>query len=716
MNADSRGAQTLLAQLKNHSQSPMPKITNAPEAILSAWTALEVLAPSTFRRPEELAAGNKKLVAKIAEDKLPWERGEYVQPKQFLYYQVVLGAIRMEPAIKLLAERYGDTRVEKHSQSGNAALAVIMVDRQGHVAGSPAVAVSSFGWGVTTALKGELEDLARWPSVEGQLVVQLEKLLRNITSDDDGNSRPLTRTGLMRAYDELITTLGLSTELVEPPQFAIRSYTSSSKKTPELILLNSFYLDDLASAKDLFAQNKAPINLRRYLGLQRPIQTRDLLRNKEALEKAVSPQNTPLARWPGPDRNPLVLLQQAAVNIAFSETAPTGLVGINGPPGTGKTTLLRDLVAGIVTERARAMAEFDDPEEAFEITGLKLNAGSGSAWIHLYKLDESLKGFEIVVASSNNKAVENISAELPGIDAIAKDSALRYFKTISDSIHEDNTWGLIAAVLGNTQNRSRFKQRFWWTDDKDFKAYLRCVLGSTLSPDCAIRTEQPPTTKDEALERWEAAREQFFEALQQSEEWQQRLENLRNDVLAIPELAQAEKTASQQYSEAVGRVERLLKRDQHLIRDIKSATEELCIHASRKPAFWARLFKTKTARQWNELQSALLALQEKESTLQIAQSAHAQTNQRILKAQEKHDGIVLDSAFFKKNTRDRHLTTPWFPAAAQRARDEVFIAAMALHRAFIDAAARRLKHNLSALMRHFTSQTLPTQEKTGLTS
>jgi hypothetical protein len=42
--------------------------------------------------------------------------------------------------------------------------------------------------------------------------------------------------------------------------------------------------------------------------------------------------------------------------------------------------------------------------------------------------------------------------------------------------------------------------------------------------------------------------------------------------------------------------------------------------------------------------------------------------------------------------------TPWFSPASQRLRDEVFISAMAVHHAFIDAAAKPLRHNLGALM------------------
>ena len=95
-------------------------------------------------------------------------------------------------------------------------------------------------------------------------------------------------------------------------------------------------------------------------------------------------------------------MQQAAVNHINEELQQPGLVAINGPPGTGKTTLLRD-VANVVFQRACVLADFKNPEKAFTHRG-KLRMTSG--FTHLYDLDESLKGFEIVAASNNNKAVE----------------------------------------------------------------------------------------------------------------------------------------------------------------------------------------------------------------------------------------------------------------------------------------------------------------------
>ena len=113
----------------------------------------------------------------------------------------------------------------------------------------------------------------------------------------------------------------------------------------------------MALAQKLVTENRVPQNLRRYLGIEKPRVGGDLLKDKSALTRAVSPGLTPTSRWPAPGRHPLALLQQAAVNLAFDETKSGGLLGINGPPGTGKTTLLRDIVAGVVTARAEAMAK-----------------------------------------------------------------------------------------------------------------------------------------------------------------------------------------------------------------------------------------------------------------------------------------------------------------------------------------------------------------------
>jgi hypothetical protein len=114
----------------------------------------------------------------------------------------------MESAVEVLREHYGDKRIEKPRAIGSTPLAVVILDQLGRLA-SPAVVVSSFGWGVVTALTGELEDLARWPNYESELANRIEKTLQLYTGGEGDDRKPVTRVALTRAFEDLVVTLGL---------------------------------------------------------------------------------------------------------------------------------------------------------------------------------------------------------------------------------------------------------------------------------------------------------------------------------------------------------------------------------------------------------------------------------------------------------------------------------------------------------------------------
>src|SRR4051794_25931037 len=159
------------AAARSAQRGPMPPISDLPTAVLSAWTALEVLSPPSFRRPEDRAGGDRSAVARLDGGRLPWEPpGQKARPNTRLYYQVVLGVIDLDAAVTRLLRVFADARPERPAARGRAVLAVVIVDRHGRpVDQAAATAVSSFGWGVPRALAGDLDGLAGWPVAERTL-------------------------------------------------------------------------------------------------------------------------------------------------------------------------------------------------------------------------------------------------------------------------------------------------------------------------------------------------------------------------------------------------------------------------------------------------------------------------------------------------------------------------------------------------------------------
>jgi energy-coupling factor transporter ATP-binding protein EcfA2 len=696
--------------------APRATIANDPRDILRAWTILEVLSPATFRKPADLAGGDLRRIARFDRG-LPWAGGAKGPPGTRLYFQIVLGSIVMQPAIAALLDRFADTRPERPQARGETPLAVVIVDREGRPIPDSCAVVSSFGWGLPQALGSDPASLGRWAEEEERVRSALHDRL--YCEGKDGKAVPLDTTSIESAFAWLAAEYGLDRTMLHPPTFAVRSTVPfKSSEPPEALLLNSFFLKDLAKADTLVAEKRAPDTLKRYLAMIAPSDRRDLLGDQAAIEAAVAPAGFPSGRWPGPGRHPLALMQQAAVNLATA-LGPGEILAVNGPPGTGKTTLLRDVVAALVTERASAMARFDDPESAFVHSGEKLNLGG--AWIHLYRIDPRLRGFEMLVASSNNKAVENVSAELPAIGAIAEDAAtLRYFKPMADGLLGQESWGAIAAVLGNAGNRSAFKDRFWWNEDTGLFSYFKAIDGrkpEIILPGGGKRAPRivaeldPPLDRCEAMRRWQKQRGRF-------------------------------RALEREVAETRDRIE-LLRQRSRLLPAIKRAFDAVREHAAARPGLLHRLFGLRGYRAWradhmplsDTLAEATRAAAEVKAwpagrALRLSRSPwlgfcaekRAAEFDRILRPMiealrcERADrqAPLVDVDFFDDARDLVQKAAPWLTAEEHRQRDVLFEAALDLHRAFIDAAAKPLRHNLAAALQVLDGRDFPDPSKNGL--
>lgn len=159
-------------------------------------------------------------------------------------------------------------------------------------------------------------------------------------------------------------------------------------------------------------------------------------------DNVLSPSMAPLGKWPG--RYMPVLMQEVAIN-AYTKRfhGDNGRIfSVNGPPGTGKTTLLKEIVAEHIVERANILSTIKNPDSAFQVVPFQEpeDCVHSTNYAKFKPEYNNLHNYSILITSSNNKAVENISKELPQTKSV-----LESFDGVEDDdkLHSDIIQGMI---------------------------------------------------------------------------------------------------------------------------------------------------------------------------------------------------------------------------------------------------------------------------------
>lgn len=731
--------------------------------VLRSWMATEVLTPQVTRdgwsgfAAEKQGQQRNKGAAVLDgpaqweppgdDDSTPWpllaerldadqDRGEPVSggleaapdlPRP--WYSVVLGALPARQAFDRLDAAFLDEADEDETDrrtQGHVVAATLVLDEWG-VLIPDTLAIASFAWGLGHMLAGSPPaGLAAWNVHEQDLRARFGGTLA--PTGPDGRPRSLTWRDLRAASHELADELGLPSDLWLVTPCAIQVM---GKLPPRADILSSFLLPDLGRV--LCDADQLPDAASSYLGLRPPGQPWNALTDRRRLSSLLQPGLFPLGRWPGPGLHPLTLLQQAAVNAIVRDLDRSGIAAVNGPPGTGKTTLLRDLVADVLVSRAEILAGLDDP-------------GSG-----LSGLD--LMDFAVVVASSNNAAVENVSLELPvrakALDpSVWSDSGLDLFGHTASAVlgvpeeapAGERAWGLMAARLGNAGNRRTFFAKFWWDDDWGLNDWLDRVAWpdtpeARRKPPGKLVQLDPPPRRPEALAHWRAARDAFRQAMDRCRRVRTGLEalaaagsRLREVEAQLPAAESRWGIAGLELASAARAVATAqIDRDAH---DGQEAIEagKLAALSSVAPSWLAKLFRTPAWRAHeagvrgqvatlDEAQDARRAAQARLAAAAAEEERCSAEHRAALEARDalRHDAARLASllehgrsetggalpgpGFWAQPDDDLQRAAPWNGGAFRVARDDLFSAAVRLHRAFIVAAARTIKPSLNTVAR-----------------
>lgn len=197
------------------------------------------------------------------------------------------------------------------------------------------------------------------------------------------------------------------------------------------------------------------------------------------ISKIMNINNAPMGKWPS--RYSPAFAQQLAIN-AINMNYNSGIFSVNGPPGTGKTTLLKEVISNNIVEKAKVLSEYDSSDSLFQLKRYCDGPFRGS-YDEYYKgyyviKDKRVEDMGIVIASSNNNAVENITVDLPSSENLFSSlnsenmnenetkkmtavitlfkSEDVYLKSYASKMFKFDTWGLISVPLGKKANINAF--------------------------------------------------------------------------------------------------------------------------------------------------------------------------------------------------------------------------------------------------------------------
>ena len=655
----------------------------------------------------------------LSKSELPWPKIEN-SPSQRTSFDVYMGKCESEKAIKWMVDELRLPFEEKIEPSNAlSCLCAIKIDSAGiYVPNS--FAVSSFIWAICNFIHHGMGS-----HLDRENLLEFQENINNRLFEED---EPVfvDRNKLDNLYQMVCRKIGIVDDQVVHTQWVKRKVQQGSRQSkesqdyifqdldPTTELLSSFYL------KDIEKVTKNPTErINQYVqAMNKPFGNRIKIDSDVGqMQNWLSAHKYPMGIWPS-KYNPC-LMQQIGINIAISDEQ--SIFSVNGPPGTGKTTLLKEIIVSNIVQRAMELSKFDKPDKAFT---MKKFANPPDQCNQTYYVPiKSLTKYGILVVSNNNAAVENITVELPkqikedrtgyfsDTDKMGTDN---YFAEIATDLLNEPAWGLISAKLGNKKNIEKLAQSMWWgKKNRNIKDYYN---------------------DPNSIPNWTVAKEKFQIALNGVLDTQKEIadaQHLLNEYSKV-------KTQEILMNEAYQAVQEQVKECQFALVSTNNTLEQLTrnkivleenirILVKKIPLFkrisWKSFSNNLLIREWKqnelELQNVLIKITREHSLYneqrQLSEGAKKLHNdileslesiqkscnsyRRELFVSQFHFGEHYPDDTFWNNiegNQESQEISPWTNREYDRLREELFYQALMLHKAFI-LNSNSVKQNLNRL-------------------
>ena len=723
--------------------------TTKEQDTLHFWHALEHLSPFNLDQTLNQAETEKRIRFSLPLDAqdcdLPWlDKGKCrtlgLDPAKNYSYRFYFGVFKAAEALNALRDLFGGGEpVVRYESKEHTCYGSIDVSGDGRLLPGT-LALSTLPWAIGYLGEGSLEENLRVPDWAPRFRAYSGAIFSALAEKAADMERSGARVD-SRILDSLVSWVVemagwhpgrreklAECVLTEQRHQSVRPQGKQELQTPsdETAILNSFFIDELERVYEAYRQGDVGKALGEYLKMREPDARIDL-NDRTQLKKWVAPGYIPFGRWASEDTKYQSLMQQAAINLIGSTIGDgAGLFSVNGPPGTGKTTMLRDIIADIVVRRAERLAEFTSPSGAF--TFVEEVPVSHNRVVKLYRPDPRLTGCEIVVASSNNGAVQNVTDEIPAGKAIgeAYHEDASYFARVASYVisarkGELPPWGMVAAVLGKSANRSEFVQKFWFdipTEDEperfSFRHHLREVTttqanwekerGAFLRARNRVRQL---VGEREAVARALDARDELAKFVAQA---QQELNVAQEEAAAAEE---AERLAGSALQEAKAELEEQRANVQSVALGKPSWIAFLLARIFAQPAVVSYEERMKAAQEELErtrmqvagrkaarenAAKAYVARREASAraatALRSASEAFRENERRVEEGKRALGDAFAGDEWWARAEEEIQLRAPWVDEALNRARAELFVSAMRLHQIFIEVARSKVRSNL----------------------